>query len=92
MKPKNWHREIKKLLSFDQNISEEIQIDSIKELPAHEQAGKIADNFALISQEYDELKTEDIKIPKFSSNDIPKFNEKDVREALEKLGTNKLKF
>ena len=89
MKPKNWHREIKKLSSFDQNTSEEIVVESIKELPADEQAEKIADNFASISQEYDELKTEDIIIPNYSSDEIPQFNEKEVKEALEKLDANK---
>ena len=89
LKPKNWHREIKKLSSFDQNFSEEIDVESIRDLSVDEQAEKIAENFASISQEYEELKSEDIKIPSFSYQEIPQFNEKEVREALQNMDANK---
>ena len=63
VKPKHWYREFKKLTSFDQLKSEEIDVEEIKDLPSKEQAELIADNFAAISQEYDKLETDDIQIP-----------------------------
>ena len=48
-------------------------VESSKHLSAKEQAEKIADKFSKVSQEYDPLKTEDIKVPEFDKNDIPFF-------------------
>ena len=67
VKSKHWYRELKKLTSFDQLKSEEIEVEEIKDLPNKEQAEQIANNFAAISQEYDRLETEDIQIPFFFS-------------------------
>ena len=86
---KYWYRELKKLTSFDQLKSEEIIVESIKELSDEEQAELIADNFAAISQEYEKLKTEDIKVPYYSESDIPVVTEEDVINALESMDANK---
>ena len=48
-------------------------VESIKHLSDKEQAEKIADKFSKVSQEYEPLKAEDIKVPKFESSDIPCF-------------------
>ena len=88
-KSKHWYREFKKLTSFDQLKSEEIEVEAIKDLPKKEQAELIANNFAAISQEYDRLETDDIKIPYFSPSDIPVVTESDIQMALESLDTNK---
>ena len=55
-KPKQWHRELKKLTSFDQHKSSNIIVESIKDLTSKEQAEKIADKFAEVSQQYEEIK------------------------------------
>ena len=86
---KYWYRELKKLTSFDQLKSEEIVVESIKELSDEEQAELIADNFAATSQEYDKLETEDIKVPDYSASDIPIVTEEDVINALESMDANK---
>jgi hypothetical protein len=70
-KPKQWHRELKKLSSFDQNEGEELCVESIKDLTNKEQAEIIAENFTAISQEYDKLETEDIEVPEFTEEAIP---------------------
>lgn len=87
--PKQWHREFKKLASFDQHLSDEIVVESIKDLPVTEQAELIADKFAKVSQEYEEIKAEDIDIPDFSDEDIPQFTEKEVVEAMVEIDTSK---
>ena len=89
LKPKNWHKEIKKLTSYDQLKSEEIIVEAIKDLPIQEQAEKIADSFASVSQEYERLETEDIKIPYFTNDEIPQFEEKDILEVLASLDASK---
>ena len=88
-KPGKWYSEFKKLTSYDQQFSENLIVESIKDLPSSEQAEQIADKFAQVSQEYDKLKTEDVKIPDFSAKDVPQFTEDEVRIILSQLDTNK---
>ena len=85
----HWHRELKKLTSYDQQKSEEIVVESIKDLSSQEQAEMIADRFASVSQEFDRLENGDIQIPYFPNEDIPQFIEKDVVEVLANLDSNK---
>ena len=80
-KPKQWHRELKKLTSFDQHKGE-IIVESIKDLTNQEQAEIIAQKFAEISQEYDKLEKDDIDIPIFHESEIPLVTEEQVEEAL----------
>ena len=54
-----------------------------------EQAERIAEKFAGIQNEYSPLKTEDIKVPKFSEDDIPQFLPSQVWLIMSKLQTNK---
>ena len=42
-----------------------------------------------MSQEYEKLKTEDIKIPAFSENEIPQFTEEEVQMILSEMDPNK---
>ena len=61
--PRKWHSELKKLTRFDQHEGEEITVEEIKDLTDEEQAEKIAEKFAKISQEYERLEKDDIEIP-----------------------------
>ena len=88
-KPKQWHRELKKLTSFDQHKSANIIVESIKDLTSKEQAEKIADKFAEVSQQYEEIKPEEIDIPFFSDDDIPEISEAEVTATLMELDVNK---
>ena len=47
---------IKRITNYEKEKYETIAVDNIKNLPDDEQAEQIADKFAQISQEYDELK------------------------------------
>ena len=88
-KPRKWYKELKKLTSYDQRKSEEVTVESIKDLPIDEQAECIADKFAKISQEYKKLENGDIKVPEFSIDDIPQFTVKQVEEILAEMDTKK---
>ena len=88
-KSKQWHRELKKLTSFDQNYEDKIEVEDIKGHSNKKQAELIADKFAEVSQGYERLNTDDIDVPQFSENDIPKITEEDVIEILSGLDTNK---
>ena len=85
-KPGKW---LKKITCFDQQKSENITVENIKDLPVPEQAELIADRFARVSQEYEKLRDEDIKIPEFSENEMPQFDEDEVRIILSQMDTNK---
>ena len=73
--PGKWYSELKKLTCYDQQRSEDIIVDSIKDFSIPEQAELIADKFAEVSNEYEKLKTEDIEIPVFNDDDIPQLTE-----------------
>ena len=49
-KPGKWYSELKRLTSFDQQYGENIQVESIKDLPENDQAEMIANKFAAVSQ------------------------------------------
>ena len=68
---------------------EALLVESIKNLSDKEQAEKIADKFSKVSQEYEPLKTEDIKIPEFDQSSVPCFKPYQVQEHLKKVKTNK---
>ena len=87
--PRLWHRELKKLTSFDQHSSDELKVESIKDLPVKEQVELIADKFAEVSQEYEKLETEHINFPIFEEKDIPQVPEAEVIEALANMDTSK---
>ena len=53
------------------------------------QAEEIADKFARVSQEYEPLRDEDMKIPEFDPKSVPKFSPKDVQKHMEKIKTGK---
>ena len=87
--PAQWYSKLKRLCSYDQQKSDPIIVDSIKHLSDLEQAEIIADKFAKVSQEYDQLKTEDIKFPESNDSQIPKFLPQEVSMYLQKVKVNK---
>ena len=87
--PAQWYSKLKRLCSYDQQKSDPIIVDSIKHLSDLEQAEIITDKFAKVSQEYDQLKTEDIKFPEFNDSQIPKFLPQEVSMYLQKVKVNK---
>ena len=66
-----------------------IVVESLKDLPASEQAELIADKFAEVANEYDKLKKEDIDVPDFCPEQIPQFTENEVEITLSEMDINK---
>ena len=84
-----WYSKLKRISNFEQNKAEFVQVDEISHLSNKEQAEAIADSFSSISNEYEQIKKEDIQIPPFSPSDIPQYTPQQVRKYLLSLKTNK---
>ena len=87
--PKKWFYWVKRLVSKDQSKEQEVVVENINHLTKEIQAEIIADSFAKISQEYEELKTTDIEIPFFRSEDVPIISVKSVEKYFTELKLNK---
>ena len=66
-----------------------IEVESIKEFTDVEQAEKIADKFAEVSNLYKPLQREEIVFPAFSKEDVPVISEKNVLDVLQSLNVSK---
>ena len=84
-----WYSKLKRISNYDQTKSEQVQVDEITHLSDKEQAEAIADSFSAISNEYQPINKEAIKIPTFPQSSIPQFKPYQVRKYLEKIKTNK---
>jgi hypothetical protein len=84
-----WYSKLKRISNFEQNKAEFVQVDEISHLSNKEQAEAIADSFSSISNEYEQIKKEDIQIPPFSPSDIPQYTPQQVKKYLLSLKTNK---
>ena len=84
-----WYSKLKRISNYDQNRSEKLQVEEISHLSDKEQAEAIADSFSSISNEYQPVNKETIKIPPFSSSSIPHYKPFQIRKYLEKIKTNK---
>ena len=73
----------------DENYMTELKVEEINHLSDQEQCDKIAEEFSYVQNEYSQLKTDDIKIPPFTINEIPQFTEAQVWKILSTLKTNK---
>ena len=71
--PGQWYSSLKRISSMDQH-EDHINIEEISHLSEQEQAEVIAEHFSSIPNQYEPLKKDDIKIPKFSEDDIPQFH------------------
>ena len=78
--PSQWYSKLKRLCSFDPNKAQPTIVESIKHLSDKEQAEKIADKFAAVSQEFDPLSRSDISVPYFDQSTIPLFTSSQVKE------------
>ena len=68
---KQWYYKLKRISSYDQHLSDPVQVGEICEYTDQEQAELIATQFSKISQEYDALETNDIEIQPFTKDSIP---------------------
>ena len=88
-KPGEWYSKLKRITRHDQGKSELVQVDEISHLDDQEQAERIAENQAKISNCYKEVQLSDILIPSFEPSDIPQFNPSQVKEYILCLKANK---
>mgnify|MGYP006908580915 FL=1 len=89
LKPGEWYSMLKRTTRFDQGKSEELHVEEISHLSNQEQAERIADKQAEISNLYKEVQLTDIVIPPFSQEDIPQFSSRQVKEYILRLKSNK---
>ena len=87
--PHKWFYWLKRLISSDQAKQQEVNIDSINHLPNQEQAEVLAEEFSSISQEYEKLKTEDVKVPPFNHDDVPNISATTVKTFLTQISIHK---
>ena len=84
-----WYSKLKRISNFEQNKSENIQVDEISHMSNKDQAEAIADSFSAISNQYEEIQKENIKIPPFSKSDIPQLAPNQLIKYLQSIKTNK---
>ena len=82
-----WYSKLKKISSFNKHLQKPIIVSEISEYTDQEQADLIADKFSKISNEYDAIKTSDIKIPFFTQESIPHTTHKKVEITPKQLNT-----
>ena len=84
-----WYSRLKRLCSFDKEKRDSIEVESIRDMTASDQAEEIASKFAKVSQEYTPVMRDEIDIPDCSNTSMPEFTEIDVQKKLEKLKVKK---
>ena len=84
-----WYSILKRISRYDQGKSHYIQVEEISHLSPQEQAERIADNQAQISNSYKSVELNDIPIPHFSVEDIPQFIPSQVKQYIYRLKSRK---
>ena len=83
-KPSQWYSSLKRLSGFDQK-SEKIIISEINQQSDQEQAESIASYFSSIPNEYEALKTDDVKVPPFTQDQVLQFHPSQVWLKMTKI-------
>ena len=75
--------------SYDQIREGNVNVEELADLPSKEQADKIADNFASVSNEYQALQTDEINIDEAeNTTPCPVLEQHQVYEFLKHIKTN----
>ena len=82
-----WYSQYKRLTN--QGKTDTIVVEEISHLSDIEQAEKIADHIAAVSQEYEHIRKEDIEVPKFDKSTTPHIPLEEVYETLLSIKTKK---
>ena len=82
-----WYSQYKRLIN--KGNSELPVVDEINHMPDKEQSESIADHISAVSQEYEHLKSDDIKVPNFERSSIPHISVSEVKEKLNEIKTKK---
>ena len=82
-----WYLQLKRLTN--KGKTKDLVVDEISHLSDKEQADTIADHIESVSQEYDHLLTNNIKIPSFPKSSTPHITVEVVTEHLQMIKTKK---
>ena len=88
--PYRWYSLLKRISNYDKDKHDELQVEEINHLTDKEQAEAIAENINKISQEYSEIKAEDIDVPNILPETIPQFTPLQIKFYLDNVKTNKV--
>ena len=84
--PGQWYSKVKRMSSTDPTDDRKIIVEELMDLSSEQQAEVIADQFAKISNLYQPLQTEDIKIPvNANSKPVPLFDPQQIYEKICKM-------
>ena len=83
--PSQWYSKLKSLCTYDMEKQEALNCEEIEALSDQEQADDLVEHFSYIRNQFDELKSCDIKVPQFQENSIPQFTQLQVKEALKQI-------
>ena len=86
--PGQWYSKLKRMTSYDQLKSEQVNVLNICDLSKVEQAETIADNFAKISNEYEPIDPSKIQMNPKNDEPLPALEDYQVYEYLRKIKTN----
>ena len=75
-----WYSKLKRITNYGQTKSESVQVEEISHMSEQEQAEAIAGSFSAISNEYDPVNRERIKIPPFSPSSVPQFKTNQIQK------------
>jgi hypothetical protein len=81
-----WYSKLKRMSSDDRTKCDQVNVLSLNDLPHDDQAEKIADSFAQVSNEYEPLKSEDIDINQAkNSKPFPWITRKKICHKIRKM-------
>ena len=87
--PSRWYSMLKRISNYDKDKMEELKVEEINHLSDSEQAEAIAESFNKISQEYTEVKEDNIAMPEIHPGTTPRFTPLQIKYYLDKVKTNK---
>ena len=87
--PSKWYSMLKRITNYDKDKTERLDIEEINHLTDKDQAEAIAEGFNKISQEYEEVQTENIDMPEIPDGTIPKFQPWQIKKYLDRIKTNR---
>ena len=86
--PGQWYSKLKRMSSYDQLKTEQVNVENICDLTDKEQVEIIAENFAKISNEYDPVDPGQITLDPSNDKPMPIIEPYEVFEYLKKIKTN----
>ena len=87
--PSRWYSLSKRIIKYNTEKNEELNIAEINHMTDEEQVEAIANHFNAASQKYIQVETEDILMPKIDPETIPKFSQTKVKDIMDRIKTNK---